>query len=147
MEIEAATVAQVRRTSAGKLVAIDDDVQGVVRDLKAIDEALHVRYDPQQDFFVVYEIRTLGDGSTEEHFVTTTKQLDQRVVQRIREIAQPGYDYGAELERVEAAARKAAEGEFSEKVGPLAEELRHAMRKDLGVSDRIFVPGVKRGSL
>lgn len=140
IDIEPASIAAVKRTDKGKLVAIDDDVVGVARDLKAIDAALKLSYDPDQDYYVVYEVRVLGDGSVEEHLVTTARECDQRIVWRVKEISRPGYDYAAELEKVEAAAKKARDDTFREELAPRAERLRHALRKDLGLDhDRIFV--------
>lgn len=140
IDIEPASIAQVKRTDRGKLVAVDDDVQNVANDLAEIDKGLKLSYDPDQDIYIVFHKRVEGDGSVSEHLVTTARECDQRIVWRVKEISLPGYDYAAELERVEAAAKKARDDQFREEIAPLAEELRHAMRRDLGLDhDRIFV--------
>lgn len=141
-DIEPASAAQVRRTDKDKLVVIDDDVQNVANSLHDIDRCLRLTYDPDQGIFIVYRVLTHGDGSVEEQLVTTAQRCDQRIVQRIREIGAESYDYAAELDKADAQAERAREHEFEEKIGPLAEQLRHSMRKDLNLGgDRIFVPG------
>lgn len=139
VEIQPVNAMQVFQTDRGHLVAIDDDVQSVARDLRDIDEGLKVWFDPDQDHFVIFHERTRGDGSVEEHLVTTAKELDQRVVERIRQISASDYDYVAEVERIDLAADRAAEHRFSEAVGPVAEELAFAFRKDLGSKARAFI--------
>lgn len=142
IDIEPASIAQVKRTDKGRLVAVEGDVQNVANDLHAIDKGLRLAYDPDQDYYVVHHLRVLGDGSVEEHLVTTARACDQRLVERVREISLPGYSYAEELEKMEAAAKRARDRDFSERVGPAAERLRHALRKDLGLGgDRAFVPG------
>jgi hypothetical protein len=140
VEIEAASLAQVRRSKKGTLVVVDDDVQNVARDLKDIDKSLRLEYDPHEEFFVVTQHRVLGDGSVEEHLVTTSRACDQRLVQRVREISDPRYDYAGELEKAEDAANRAREQKFEEQIGAGSEQLAHALRKDLGLSGgRAFI--------
>lgn len=145
-EIQPVNAMQVFQTDRGHLVAIDDDVQSVARELRAIDEGLKVWFDPDQDHFVIFHERTLGDGSVEEHLVTTAQELDQRIVERIRQISSRDYDYVAELERIDLAADRAAEHALSERIGPHLERLAHGLRKDLGLKARAFVSkDLKRG--
>jgi hypothetical protein len=69
-----------------------------------------------------------GDG----HLVLTAQDCDQRIVQRIRRIMQSDYDYMAELDKAEAKAKEEKDAAWSEKIGPIAERLAFAMRKELG---------------
>jgi pyoverdine/dityrosine biosynthesis protein Dit1 len=133
VEIRAGNMRQVHTALAsGKLVAVGDDVQGVANDLAAIDPGLKLFYEPGEDVWIVKHVRQMPDGSEQEHLVSTFQQLDQRVVARIREISQPGYDYVGELDRLDAAAEREATHQFSEKIGPIGEKLAWAFRQDLG---------------
>lgn len=136
MEIIPATVAQVARMDSGRLVAVDDDVQNVARDLREIDPGLRLRFDEYQEFYVVYHV----DGD-EESLVTTAQECDQRLVKRAREISRPDYDYGLELEKAEAESKKQADDRFADQTGDVGERLAHALRKDLGLTGRAFIGG------
>jgi hypothetical protein len=142
VEISPARLAQVQTARGGQFVEITDDVQNVAADLAAIDPGLRLRYSEAGGYFVVYHVQELPDGKRREHLVTTAQELDQRLVQRIRAIdARTGYDYARELDRLEREAEQQRDREFSERTGPIAERLAHAVRHDLGVQSRIFVPG------
>lgn len=127
MEIPAASISQVMRLRDGRMAAIDDDVCGVVKQLQEINPALRVRFSEAAELFVVYQI--LDNG--EEHLVTTTPELDGRLVKRIAEIAAPGYDYGAELDRLDKAAKKRQQDEWDEQTQEALEKLSWAIRHDL----------------
>lgn len=136
IEIRAANVAQVHRTRVGKNILIDDDVQGIARDLADIDKTLKLEYDPGQELYIVFQAVTNSDGSVEERLVSTwdceaNGPIDKRLVNRIREISAEGYDYVAELDRIDAAAKRAEEHEFEETFGPVAEKLAWALVRDL----------------
>ena len=138
--ISPATAAQVHRSQKGVRVAVADDVQNVARDLREIRSTLTLEYDPIEDFWIVGDERTLPDGSIEEYLVTTAQECDQRLVQRVREIAQPSYNYADELERLEAQDERRQRQAFAEKVGPIGEQLAHALCKDLGLNGgRAFI--------
>lgn len=62
------------------MVYVEDDVQNVIRDMKAISDRLYVWYDPHQELFIVGE--HCVDGV--DRLVFTTPTLDQRVVHRLR---------------------------------------------------------------
>lgn len=142
IEIEPATVAQVRATDEGDLVVIDDDVQGVAAGLRRIDPGLRLAYDRTQGYFVVRHVHAGPDGSVEESLVTTAMECDQRLVGRVSKIADDGYDFGAELDRLETSAAAAQESERREHVGEAGERLAHALRKDLGLGGgRAFIGG------
>lgn len=143
-----ATLAQVRQARNGQLIGVEDDVLGIARDLRDIDASLHLRYaelpDGFDDYWVVYRIVEHADGSEEEQLVTTAAELDARIVQRVRKIASDGYDLVAELDRLDREREAQREQELHERNGPIAERLFHALRKDLGTQDRIFVPPARR---
>lgn len=138
IEIRPATVGQVARTRLGKNVAVDADVANVARDLRDISPEFRLEYDPHGDFFIVSQVRVMPDGSEEISLVTTAQDCDQRIVRRVREITAPGYDVGAEMERLDREADKRKEHALTERVGPIAEKLAWALRKDLGDKDRAF---------
>jgi hypothetical protein len=117
---------------SGKLIAIDNDVQGVANDLHEIDAGFRLRYDPGEDVYLLSHEGLQPDGSVEEKFVSSFEACDQRIVQRAREISAPSYDYVGELDRLEAKAERDKVHEFSEKIGPHAEKLAWALRQDLG---------------
>jgi hypothetical protein len=136
-------MAQVRRSRDGKMVEIDQDVLDIAAQLRQIDPLLHIRWSELAGHFVVYcreESAPEGRG----HLVTTAQELDQRLVRRIEEIAwkqrQSSYSFADELEKVEADKDKAQRHHMHEEIGERAERLAHALRKDLGVKGRIYVP-------
>ena len=78
MEVHAVkTWADVRHQ---KMVVVDDDVQNVVRDIRAIDDRLVVYWNEQAEYFDIVE-RCL-DGR--ERLVFSVNELDQRVPDRLR---------------------------------------------------------------
>jgi hypothetical protein len=127
IEIEPGSVAQVKRALSGRLVLVPDDVCNVVRDLREIDRGLRVEMEEDGSLYVVFH----QDGP-KQTLVTTAKHLDQRLVQRVREVASERYDYVAELDRLEAKADAAQERRHRDWSGDLAQRLAHAFRKDLG---------------
>jgi hypothetical protein len=142
---------QILRARDGRMVLIDADAGGVAADLRAIDPKLKVRFaeNGNPPFWAVYE--ESEDGRT-THLVTTVQAhqtrsgtwagLDQRVVERIRQIGHSSYDYAAEVERQNREASQAAKRRFEEQTGPLAEQAAFAIRKDLGMryKGRAFKP-------
>lgn len=146
IEIQPAGVAQVHRSlRIGDRIVVDDDVQNIARDLREIRDTLRLEYDRAEDLWFVFELVDQPDGSTEEKMVTTwdaekNGPVDQRIVQRVREVAAPGYDLAAELARLDAQAERDRSSRFREQVGPAAERLSHALRKDFGAKERAFVP-------
>lgn len=64
----------------GAVVEVEDDVQNVIRDIKAIDDRLHVYWNEQAEYFDIVE-RCL-DGR--ERLVFSVPLLDQRVPDRLR---------------------------------------------------------------
>lgn len=128
MRVEPTSLATFARTRGGKKLLVDDDVNGVARDLAAISDRLELHFNERGEFFVV--VQRLDDGT--EHMVFTAQECDQRIVNRVREITAPGYDFAAEVERLDVAAEARREHEFNEKMGEAHERLAHAIRKDTG---------------
>jgi hypothetical protein len=140
MEIPAATITQVRRTKDGGLMEITDDVCGIAQQLQEIDPHIHVRWSNAGLYFAVY---WRHDGEREEgvgELILTTTELDGRVVERVRELGSPDYDYGAELDRIDAENEKAKQHAINEKLGEAAEETYFELRKATGKTNRAYVP-------
>lgn len=136
-EVPAATLDQVVRGRGGPLVLIENDVGDVARQLQEIHESLRLRYNQQGQFFVVYQLT--GDG---EKLVTTAQVLDARLVEHIRRLVHPSYDFGAEVDRLDAENDRRKDYEFDQKVGEIAEELAHAVRTDIRKSKPgpVYIP-------
>jgi uncharacterized protein (UPF0297 family) len=139
-ELQPVALDRIMRTRNGQRVAIHADVGSVVAQLREIDDRLHVFYVPDQAFFSVELHTPRADGLVDEHLVGAYESLDGRVVQRIRQITRPGYDLGAELERIDREAQARADHRHSEQTGEIAERVAHAVRKDLGVRSKAFIP-------
>jgi hypothetical protein len=118
--------------ASGKLVAVDDDVQGVANDLAAIDPGLKLFYEPGEDVWIVKHVRQMPDGSEQEHLVSTFQQCDQRIVPGSGRSASPATTTSASSTGSRPRRSGQATHEFSEKIGPHAEKLAWAFRQDLG---------------
>lgn len=116
------------RQHNGKWYEIDKDVCNVAADLKDIDPHLRLRAS-EQGHYVVYWLYDNGD----EDLITTSVDLDQRIVNLMKKLGSSDYDYVTELDRLDSQAKKQADYEFSQKIGEIGERLVHALRKDLGV--------------
>jgi hypothetical protein len=130
-------------------VIVDADSCSVVRDLREIDRNLGVRFvDGPQPFFAVYQEINHPDGRVEQHMVTTAQAyptafgtytgLDGRIVDRVREITHESYDFGKEAEKRRRDFENNARHERAEKAGEMGEMAAHAIRKDLGSTNRAF---------
>lgn len=137
MEIEPANYEQVVKANDEDWVIIEKDIGEVVQELKEIDPRLCVRYNGIQKFYALFA-KEIIDGQEQEYLVNTFKSLDKRVVNRIREILSPGYDFVAEIEKDEDKKQRDKEHKLHEVMGENAERLAFAIRKDLGIKDRIF---------
>jgi hypothetical protein len=141
IEIQPGRMVQVTRAmKSDRLIAVDDDVQNVANDLHAIDPHLKLVYEPYEDVWIVKYQQLTAGGEVEERLVSSFQECDQRIVRRMREINRPGYDFVAELDRLDREAERRADHEFSEKIGPHAEKLAWALRQDLGRNERAVVP-------
>lgn len=147
MEIEAATIDQLKRADNGRMILIEADVGNVVADLQAIDEDLKVRYSEAGEYFVLYKETPLPNGATEQKLVLTAQELDQRIVKRFQKISHESYDFSKELEKQDAQADREKEHAFEERVGELGEHLGHALRKELGhKNDAGYISSMRKHS-
>lgn len=136
MEIQPASLDQVMLASNGKRINITSDVGDVVKDLKAIDsnyEVHAVEYFDNGQLSAYFEIRCFNPTHGKSYLVTTATELDQRIVNRIKEIRDPSYNYADELEKAEQENKDKLEVERKEQIGDIGERLAHAMRKDKGI--------------
>ena len=136
LDIEHADFTQVQRGIGGELITIDDDVLDVVRRLKEISPTLNVRYNEQQEYFVIYELCVDG----RERLVTTVKELDPRLIHYFEMLASESWDAVAEMEKMDQQAEKDKKHRFAERVGAIGERLHFALRKDMEVKDQIYLP-------
>ena len=134
MEIQPASLAQVRAGRDGRSILIEDDVANIAGRLKTIDDSLRLRWNERGEYFVVYQ--QLG---RDEKLVLTAQQLDERILHRVQQITHPSYDFVGEIDRMDKQAQKDADHRFSEQTGEIAEELAHAVRKDLGATNKAFI--------
>lgn len=139
-----ADLAQVSRGRDGRMIAIENDVQGVANGLAEIDPRLRLRFSEAGGYFVVYykpDGAEEGDGD----LITTAQELDWRIVSLVRELywkaQQPGYSFAAELDKADAEEQRRKDHEFTERHGEMYERLAHAFRKDRGFDKlRAYVP-------
>lgn len=137
MEIQHASLAQVRKGRDGRRVLVERDVLDVARQLQEIDPGLRVWWNEYGEYFAVGHVQP--DGS--ESLVTTVAELTPAVVEHVRRLGSAGYDYAAELARKDQQAEKDRADVFTEQVGEAGERLAHAVRNDIQAKPRIFVPG------
>lgn len=136
MEIRPASIAQVQMGANGQLVEIDDDVLGIAKDLKQIDENLCLRWSEAGEYFVIYELTEDGN----EHLVLTSQDLNPQMLERVRQISHSSYNYAEEIEKQDKEVERQRDYASSQRSGEAAERLAHAIRKDLGETDRIYIP-------
>lgn len=155
MNVEPASFNQIRLGEDGRLIEVSADVGGVVEKLREIDKGLRVRFAERGHCWIVYHEWHEGcprnngnEGST--YLINTSNAyqgptgawlgLDDRIVDRMREIGSETYDFAAKLE----ASRREREDKTlrakSEKFGEIAEKGAHALRKDLGDTSRAVIP-------
>ncbi len=136
-------MAQVRRGKDGKLVLIEDDVLAVARGLLDIDPKLRLRYSEEGHYFVVYWCNPAKGGK--EDIVLTSQELTPAILERVRYIMSPAYDFLGEVDRMDAQAEKDEAHRFHEETGVIGEVLAHAVRKDLQSKSKAFVRKVPDG--
>jgi hypothetical protein len=152
--VEPARLDQIRCAYDGRIVMIDAAVGGVAADLKAIDPCLHVGFAKDADppcFLIIY---TSEDGR-ESYLVNSAQAhlnhagvyegLDQRIVERIREIDPRGrgkFNYAEELRKGHERRLEAQRRARREMLGEFGEIAAHAVRRDLGAryKGRAFIP-------
>lgn len=119
-------------------VEIEDDVLNIANTLYEIDPHLRLRFSEAGGYFVVYwkpADADEGDG----YLVLTAQELDWRIVRRIQEIGSKDYDFTQEIERVEAANRKAEQERRHELLGETHERAYFELRKLMGVKSKAFI--------
>lgn len=141
MFIDNAPLPSVQRGRRGVVVFVDDDALGVAKQLSEMKfpegyGKLRLGWNEFQEHFVVVQVK--DDGT--EHIVTIAKQADGRLIDRIRRITHPSYNFAEELDKIDEAANRKRDWEFSQKVGEQIEKLAYAVRKDTQVKNRIFLP-------
>lgn len=130
-------------------VIVDADSCAIVKDLKEIDPSLEVRFvDGDEPYFAVIQDLSTDDRK-EQHLVTTVQAyptsfgtytgLDGRLLERIRKITSPSYDFMAEAEKSKREWEEARRKEREEVLGEAAERAAHALRKDMGVKTKAFI--------
>lgn len=126
MEIRPAKIDQIIKGKNGKRHVISNDVGDIAGKLKEIDSSFELHFNETTEYFVV--IQRIGDS---EHMVTTALDLDDRIVDRIKQITQPGYNFETEADKIKKQADKDLEHSRKEQVGEIGERLAHALRTDL----------------
>lgn len=151
MQIEPASLHQIRALADGRLVTITADAGGVADSIRRLDPCLRLRYSESAACFVVYRVHRHGqpcaddDPERTEELVLTAQECDQRIVARLELIdshGRGGYDYVREVEHAAVEARDRQRAEFHEQTGETAERVAHAVRRDLGerYRGRAFIP-------
>jgi hypothetical protein len=154
VEIEPASIDQVRIGFDGRVVVIDAEMSQIVADLQAIIPEIRVRFaeEAKEPFWAV---SLISDDGLSHHLVCTAKAtmtssgtwagLDERLVQRIAELDSHGrghYDYAKEVERQNLEAKKRQRREFRERMDEIGEHAQRELR-DAGVGrsqSRAFIP-------
>jgi hypothetical protein len=139
MEIQPASMAQVVTGRGGRRIPVDDDVGNIARRIKEIDNSLSLQFNERGEFFVVVQTVDTPTGP-EEKLVLTAQELDERVLHRVKHITHQSYDYVAEMDQMDAQAKRDEDHAFHEKTGEAGEVAAHALRKDLGATNKAFVP-------
>lgn len=136
-----ATADQLALTNRLELVRVEHDVFDVVGHLKRIDPGLELMFDKKQRIFILYWKGMRADEhgvfGVHEDLVGAYTELDQRLIRLIERIDAQGrgrHDLQTELERLEKWKDAQQEREEREKMGPIFEELRFALRNDLGAN-------------
>lgn len=147
MIIDSAALPSIQRGRRGTVVFIDDDALGIAKQLEEMQfpsgyGKLKLAWNEFQESFVVIQVK--DDGS--EHIVTSAKQADGRLIDRVRRITSPSFNLAAELEAIDARADKERDWQFSQQVGEIAERLAHAVRKDTQAKNKVFIRDAKSSS-
>lgn len=148
LEPPRATLGELQLTNRLEMIRVEGDVLGVVERLKRIDPGLELLFDKRQEVYVLYHQGLGEDGQVREQLVGAYKALDQRIINLIERIDAQGrgrHDLAAELEKLERAKDRENDRRRIETVGPIAERLRHAIRKDMGLDGSQVFMGAKRG--
>src|SRR5688572_22380120 len=150
MEIRPAPFPNVQRGRRGRVVFVDDDALGIAKELEGIQlpegyGSLRLGWNEFGEYFVVIQVMPNG----EERLVTIWDPSlngtpDYRLIQRVRKVIHPSYDIARELDKIDEQAKREADYSFSQKLQAKAEFVAHAVRKDIGAKNKIYVPGRDR---
>jgi hypothetical protein len=138
-----ATLGELQLTNRLEMVRVEGDVLGVADRLKRIDRGLVLLFDKKQEIYVLYHEGLDERGHFKESLVGAYRELDQRIVNLIERIDAQGrghHDLATELEKLERQKDREEDAAQTERMGPLAEQLRHALRKDLGLTGSQSLP-------
>jgi hypothetical protein len=146
-----ASLGELQLTNRLQMVRVDRDVLGVAERLKRIDTGLVLMFDKNVEWengrgkgvYVLYHEGFDENGHWKESLVGAYRELDQRIVNLIERLDAQGrgrYDLNRELERLEKQKDLEEEQANTERMGPLGEQLRHALRKDLGQTGSQSLP-------
>jgi hypothetical protein len=135
-------------TDQMELVEVENDVFGVVENLKRIDAGLCLYFNQKEEVFVLFWKGLNEHGHFVEDWIGAYQHLDSRIVHLIERLAarenSSHYDLNAELDKLEKAKDVESERAFMEHVGPIAEELAFALKKDLGIKNRAYMHSPKK---
>ena len=131
-----------------ELIPVESDVFHVVDRLKRIDPGLSLYFHKTKEVFVLYWKGLNEKAEPVEDFVGAYTELDGRLVNLIERLAarenRNRYDLVKELDKLDAERDREAQHAFDERMGPAAEQLAHALRKDLGVKNRAYMSNGKK---
>lgn len=143
-----AELGQLQLTNRLEMVRVDNDVLGVAAALRGIDPGLKLMFDKGQEIYVLYHVGVDGRGHVKDTLVGAYRELDQRIVNLVRRLDAQGrghVDLNRELRKLEEEKDREHARETSEKFGPIAEQLRYALRKDLGATGSSVIVSGGRG--
>jgi hypothetical protein len=128
IDISPVSLDQVQRGRGGRLVIIDNDVNGVAKDIQAIHPDFFLRFNEQGGYFVV--LQDMGPAHR-PHVVTMAQECDQRLARRVQKVVHPSYDPGADMDRHHDERDRINNAENADKVGEVSEKLAWALREDI----------------
>lgn len=146
MDIEPATIEQVRLGKTGRVHTFSAKDSQVAADLAAIAREANtefiLRFNEESDHYSV--VQKYGPAEDDEQLVATCQCSEHLplVVTEIRHMVMrpDDYDLVGRLDRNEAQREKALADETEQRAGEWAQEAFHRMRKAEGRTDRIIVP-------
>lgn len=138
-DIQPLPIDQVVVALNGNRILVDGEVGEYAQRLQEIEASLNLRIGAQGGY-IVYQEYERG-GRTKRHLCASYTELGERVLSDARRYTNPNYDVAAEQDKIESRLRAEAARAEHERVGEMAERLHHAIRKDLQVKDRVYVPG------
>lgn len=138
----------------GRTYAVENDVLGVAKDLFALSTSiawrypeaiqdslqLRLRYSVSSDLFIVYVEYLTANHGMQQELVTAAPECDGRLFTRVQQIAHPSYDFLMDMEASDREKQREIDHKFNETMGELAQQLAHAVRKDMGIFFKSFIP-------